>query len=312
MNRLLVKYPALNYVFTVLLILFSSLCFGVSLNLFLIPGHIYSGGLIGFAQLVTYALENLLPQPIMVQTGTIYFLMNIPVIILSWVQLGRKFTLLTLVVVAVSSLASNIIPITQISSEPLLNAIVGGVIAGVGIGPLIRYGMSSGGLDMVSMVIHRKTGMNVGSLNFMMNMIIIGFSAAIYSLELALFTLISMFVTSYMINIIHTNEERLTVFIVTSEVNPVVQSIYANLHRGITILDAYGGYSNSTRKVLMVVINRYELFDLEMAVEEVDPKAFVNIIKSIRVNGHFLTRQQQERMDKMKAGMTDSRKFYES
>ncbi|EFR30906.1 YitT family protein [Eremococcus coleocola] len=312
MNRLLVKYPALNYVFTVLLILFSSLCFGVSLNLFLIPGHIYSGGLIGFAQLVTYALENLLPQPIMVQTGTIYFLMNIPVIILSWVQLGRKFTLLTLVVVAVSSLASNIIPITQISSEPLLNAIVGGVIAGVGIGPLIRYGMSSGGLDIVSMVIHRKTGMNVGSLNFMMNMIIIGFSAAIYSLELALFTLISMFVTSYMINIIHTNEERLTVFIVTSEVNPVVQSIYANLHRGITILDAYGGYSNSTRKVLMVVINRYELFDLEMAVEEVDPKAFVNIIKSIRVNGHFLTRQQQERMDKMKAGMTDSRKFYES
>ena len=107
-----------------------------------------------------------------------------------------------------------------------------------------------------------------------------------------------MFVASYMINVIHTNEQRLTVLIVSSKEDEVINSIYSRINRGLTILDGRGGYSKRPRHVLMVVINRYELFEMELAIEEVDPDAFVNIIQSTKVSGYFLSREQQEKLKK--------------
>ena len=297
-NRLIVKYPFLNPIWTVLVIIFASVCFAVALNIFLLPGNIYSGGLTGAAQLLTYFFDHVVTLPFSVQTGTLYFLINVPMIILAWFQLGQRFTLLTLIVVATSSLMSNLIPITQVSSDPFLNGIIGGVVSGSGIGVLIKYGMSSGGTDILAMVMNRKTGHNVGSISFMMNLIIIAFAGYLYSPENALFTLVSMFVASYTINVIHTNEQRLTVLIVSSKEDEVINSIYSRINRGLTILDGRGGYSKRPRHVLMVVINRYELFEMELAIEEVDPDAFVNIIQSTKVSGYFLSREQQEKLKK--------------
>ena len=105
-----------------------------------------------------------------------------------------------------------------------------------------------------------------------------------------------MYVTSRVVNSIHTNEQRLTAFIVTDKEDEVVKSIYGRIHRGITILDGRGGYSKKTRNTLMIVINRYELYDLEMAIGEADIHAFVNIIQSTRVNGNYLNRDQQNKL----------------
>lgn len=295
-KKVLSQYPALNVVSQFFIILFSALCFAVSLNMFLIPGDIYSGGVTGISQLITYSLDQFTPFGNIIQTGTLNFLLNIPLLILSYMKLGRRFTILTVVVVAIMTGFTLIIPVQQVSSNPLLNGIVAGALNGLGGGLTIKFGMSAGGIDIIALVINRLVQINVGSLSLLINSVVIVGTGVLYSWEFALYTLISMYVTSRVVNSIHTNEQRLTAFIVTDKEDEVVKSIYGRIHRGITILDGRGGYSKKTRNTLMIVINRYELYDLEMAIGEADIHAFVNIIQSTRVNGNYLNRDQQNKL----------------
>lgn len=297
-KKVLSQYPALNVVSQFFIILFSALCFAVSLNMFLIPGDIYSGGVTGISQLITYSLDQFTPFGNIIQTGTLNFLLNIPLLILSYMKLGRRFTILTVVVVAIMTGFTLIIPVQQVSSNPLLNGIVAGALNGLGGGLTIKFGMSAGGIDIIALVINRLVQINVGSLSLLINSVVIVGAGVLYSWEFALYTLISMYVTSRVVNSIHTNEQRLTAFIVTDKEDEVVKSIYGRIHRGITILDGRGGYSKKTRNTLMIVINRYELYDLEMAIGEADIHAFVNIIQSTRVNGNYLNRDQQNKLKK--------------
>lgn len=295
-KKVLSQYPALNVVSQFFIILFSALCFAVSLNMFLIPGDIYSGGVTGISQLITYSLDQFTPFGNIIQTGTLNFLLNIPLLILSYMKLGRRFTILTVVVVAIMTGFTLIIPVQQVSSNPLLNGIVAGALNGLGGGLTIKFGMSAGGIDIIALMINRLVQINVGSLSLIINSVVIVGAGVLYSWEFALYTLISMYVTSRVVNSIHTNEQRLTAFIVTDKEDEVVKSIYGRIHRGITILDGRGGYSKKTRNTLMIVINRYELYDLEMAIGEADIHAFVNIIQSTRVNGNYLNRDQQNKL----------------
>ncbi|MFC4773128.1 YitT family protein [Ruoffia tabacinasalis] len=295
-KKVLSQYPALNVVSQFFIILFSALCFAVSLNMFLIPGDIYSGGVTGISQLITYSLDQFTPFGNIIQTGTLNFLLNIPLLILSYMKLGSRFTILTVVVVAIMTGFTLIIPVQQVSSNPLLNGIVAGALNGLGGGLTIKFGMSAGGIDIIALVINRLVQINVGSLSLIINSVVIVGAGVLYSWEFALYTLISMYVTSRVVNSIHTNEQRLTAFIVTDKEDEVVKSIYGRIHRGITILDGRGGYSKKTRNTLMIVINRYELYDLEMAIGEADIHAFVNIIQSTRVNGNYLNRDQQNKL----------------
>ncbi|MBZ6526489.1 YitT family protein [Aerococcaceae bacterium DSM 111021] len=300
MNKVLSQYPALNVVIQIFIIIFAALCFAVSLNMFLIPGDIYSGGVTGISQLITYSLKQFTPYGHIIQTGTLNFLLNIPLLILSYMKLGRRFTILTIVVVATLTAFTLVIPVQQVSSNPLLNGIVAGALNGLGGGLTIKFGMSAGGIDIIALVVNRLVPINVGSLSLLINSVVIVGAGFLYSWEFALYTLISMYVTSRVVNSIHTNEQRLTAFIVTDKEDEVVKSIYGRIHRGITILDGRGGYSKKTRNTLMIVINRYELYDLEMAIGEADIHAFVNIIQSTRVNGNYLNREQQIKLKQIK------------
>ena len=278
----------------ILIILFAALCFGIALNFFYIPGDIYSAGILGFAQLSSYVINNLASLGFEVQTGTLNLLINIPLIILGFLKLGRRFTFMTLAVVFTTSLVSNMIPEYPISENPMLNGVVGGVLSGTAVGVCIKFGMSTGGLDILSIVLNRKTGLNVGTLSLIMNSLLLIGVGYIYEWELALYTLIAMFVNSRMVNFINNNDQRLTAFIITESLDDVVSSLYQHIHRGITVIDGRGGYKRSPRKIIMVVINRYELYELQVAVHKGDPKAFVNIVKSQYVGGNFLNKQQQE------------------
>ncbi|HBY88879.1 MAG TPA: YitT family protein [Aerococcaceae bacterium] len=300
MKKVLSQYPALNILSQFFIILFSALCFAVSLNMFLIPGDIYSGGVTGISQLITYSLKQFTPFGNIIQTGTLNFLLNIPLLILSYMKLGRRFTILTVIVVAIMTGFTLIIPVQQVSANPLLNGIVAGALNGLGGGLTIKFGMSAGGIDIIALVMSRLVQINVGSLSLLINSVVIVGAGILYSWEFALYTLISMYVTSRVVNSIHTNEQRLTAFIVTDKEDEVVKSIYGRIHRGITILDGRGGYSKKTRNTLMIVINRYELYDLEMAIGEADIHAFVNIIQSTRVNGNYLNRDQQNKLNQIK------------
>lgn len=294
LNRYLAESKVFQIVFNIILVFFAALCFGIALNFFYIPGDIYSAGILGLAQLAAYLNDKFNMFGMDLQTGTINLVINVPLILLGYFKLGNRFTNMTLAVIFTTSLVSNLIPQMTISSNPLLNGVVGGVLCGAAVGTCVKYGMSTGGLDILSVYLNRKTGLNVGTISLIMNSLLLMAVGYIYEWEMALYTLIAMYVNSRIVNIINNNDQRLTAFIITEDVDDVVSSLYQHIHRGITIIDGKGGYKRSPRKIIMVVINRYELYDLQIAVNEGDPKAFVNIVSSQYVGGNFLNKQQQE------------------
>lgn len=294
-NKYLSEHPEANFFFQIFIAVISALIFGLSMKFFLIPGNIFSAGAPGLAQIINYFTRETALASVFT-TGNLYFILNIPLIILAYLKLGKEFTVMTLIVVLFSSLATNFFPLTHVSQNPLINAVIGGVLTGLGTGITIKYGMSSGGFDILSLYLSKTFGWDVGMMTLLVNSIIIIGSGLLYNLETAIFTLITIFVTSRMIDAIHTGEQRLTAFIVTNDAAAVTASIRTRLIRGSTVIEARGGYTGDKRDLIMVVINRYELHDLQLAVLESDSKAFVNIIQSTKVLGQFLTKEQQKLM----------------
>lgn len=278
----------------IFIIIISGFGFALALNVFQIPGNIYSGGIAGLAQLISFGLNEFTSMKNVIATGNIYFLLNVPILLLSIWKLGRRFTFLTIMVVISTTIWTNIIAVQGVSEEPLLNAIIGGTLAGTAAGLCVKFGMSGGGIDVISMVVFRATGFNVGSMSLVMNSLIVLAAGTLFSWETALFTIISMYTNARMVDTLHTNEHRLTAFIVTDHVDEVVDSVFQNIRRGITIMDAKGGYSKTPRSILMIVINRYELHDLQAAVLDKDPKAFIDVVQSTKVTGNFLSKEQQD------------------
>lgn len=262
-----------------------SLLGALAMNLFLIPANIYSSGFTGIAQLLSKVLSDF--TPIHVSLGFLLLLLNIPVAILGWKKVGKSFTVYSFISVALSSLFLTLIPIKQVSGDILLNAVFGGVIQAVGVGITLKWGASTGGVDIIAMVLSRMKDKPIGPYMLVLNGLIILTAGFLYGWEKALYTLVALYTSTRVIDAIHTRHAKLTAMIITKKADEMKKAIQEKLVRGITILPAKGAFSNEAREMLMVVITRYELFDLERILKEVDPNAFTNIIQTTNIYGFF-------------------------
>jgi uncharacterized membrane-anchored protein YitT (DUF2179 family) len=262
-----------------------SLLGALAMNLFLIPANIYSSGFTGIAQLLSKVLSDY--TPIHVSLGFLLLLLNIPVAILGWKKVGKSFTVYSFISVALSSLFLILIPIKQVSNDILLNAVFGGVIQAVGVGITLKWGASTGGVDIIAMVLSRMKDKPIGPYMLVINGVIIITAGFLYGWEKALYTLVTLYTSTRVIDAIHTRHAKLTAIIITKKADGMKKAIQEKLVRGITILPAKGAFSNEAREMLMVVITRYELYDLERILKDVDPNAFTNIIQTTNIYGFF-------------------------
>ena len=253
----------------------------VAMNFFLIPANVYASGFTGAAQLLANILGN------MISTGILLFILNVPVIILGFLKVGKVFTLYSFFSVFLMTFFMEVLPVLSLSDDIMLNAVFGGVIAAIGIGITLKWGASTGGMDIIALVLSRIKDKPIGSYLFVLNGLIIVTAGFLNGWEKALYTLISLYVTTRIIDAIHTRHEKLTAMIITSKAAEMKKAIHAKLVRGITSLPARGGFSNEQKEMLMIVISRYELFDLERIIKNVDPKAFTNIVETAGIVGFF-------------------------
>jgi len=214
-------------------------------------------------------------------------LLNIPVAILGWRKIGKSFTIYSFISVVLSSLFLSMIPVKQVSHDILLNAVFGGVIQAVGVGITLKWGASTGGVDIIAMVLSRMKDKPIGPYMFIFNGIIIITAGFLFGWEKALYTLVTLYTSTRVIDTIHTRHAKLTAMIITKKADEMKKAIHASLVRGITMIPAKGAFSNETRDMLMIVITRYELFDLERIIHDVDPNAFTNIVQTTGVYGFF-------------------------
>ncbi|MGG0667992.1 YitT family protein [Sporosarcina koreensis] len=269
----------------IIVVIFGSLLVAVSLNFFLINANVYASGFSGAAQLVSSILDDQLG--ISVSTGILLFLFNIPVIILGWFKVGRGFTIYSIISVVFATIFLEVLPVLSLSNDIILNAVFGGVIAGVGIGLSLKLGASTGGMDIVAMVLSRLQDKPIGTYFLLLNGVIIVLAGVLYEPENALYTMVALYVTTSVIDMIHTRHEKVTAMIITLKAEELQKAIHQKMVRGITIVPAKGAYSNEEKSMLYLVITRYELYDLEKIINEVDPQAFTNIVQTVGIFGFF-------------------------
>lgn len=292
LNRLL-HHPGLR----LLAAIFGTLLCAVGVNLFIVPLGFYTGGLMGFCQI----LRTLLLSGLNFELGTIdmagvlYFLINIPILIYAWRLLGRGMALRTLVCTVTSSLFYAIVPTPSapIMEDPLTACLLGGIFVGVGSGVVLTCSSTVGGLDIVGVCLsHKGVSISVGRFN-------IGFNAALYAVclflfspEVTIYSVIYNFFAAIVMDRMHQQNVSVQIIIFThADEVAISQSIIDKLGRGVTYWEGVGAYTGENVHVLCVCLSKYEVEELRQVVHEVDPHAFLVVEEGIRVEGFFFKRQ---------------------
>ncbi|QUG41801.1 YitT family protein [Psychrobacillus sp. INOP01] len=262
-----------------LIVIVGSFVIAFAFNAFLVPHEILSSGISGIAILLG------LITPF--DTGILNFVMNVPLLILGYYKLGKEITLNTLVCVLSLSIFLYVIPAESISDNILLSAIFGGAIGGLGIGLIMKYSGTSGGMDIIAIIISRSSNFSVGLLLTGMNSVIVLISGTVFNWEIALYTLLSIYLTGKAIDTVYTNHEKLTMQIITTAAEPIRQELLASIYRGVTVTEGYGGYTLEKKHILMMVVTRYEMLQIKQIIHKHDEKAFINIYETVEVVGEF-------------------------
>lgn len=263
-----------------------ALCVSVAVNVFWNPGKIYGSGITGLAQLISTISQHWLPFTIGVPV--LYATLNLPLLILSWKKIGHEFTFYTIVAVILSTVLLHIIPPVEVKFDPIICAIFGGLFNGVGTGLALKNEMSTGGLDIISIVLRKKLGKSVGTINIAFNILVVLGAGCLFGWVQALYTILSIFVNGRVIDSLYTRNQKLQVIIVTSHPDKVITEIQNEMRRGITIVhDVEGAYQHSSKTMLFTVISQYELPLFRQALQNSDPYAFVSMTEAKLIMGRF-------------------------
>jgi len=258
----------------------------IAMKFFFLPGNVYSSGVNGIAQLIGAESKNLFSLEIPV--ALIIWTINLPLFFLAWLKIGRKFTIFTILTVTLSVIFMNLIPEKVLTKDHIINAIFGGAINGIGIGYALKNGLSSGGLDIVSLTVSKKTGNNVGIISMGFNAVIVCLAGLFFGWRFALYTILTILVSGRVTDAVFTKQKKMQVMIVTKEADKVAGYIQEKLKRGATIIrSAEGAYTHSTQAVIITVVTASEIPELKRIMHSADQGAFVSIQDNVKIMGNF-------------------------
>lgn len=287
MTQIMLYFDRHEYAARIVAAIIYALTSAIAINIFWTPGHIYSSGFTGLAQILnTLGLRYLHMN---ISIGLLLILLNVPVLILGYRKLGYRFTMFTALALLLAAIAIRIVPSPGTwVHDPLVLAIFGGGINGFGTGFALRTGLSTGGLDIIGIVARKKFGMRMGAVNLTFNFFILLTAGYLFGPQYALYTGISLIVNAYMIDNFYTRQQKLQVMIVTEQPDRVIEMLQQNIRRGITIVhDAEGGYNHHEKEILFTVISAYERYDFRDALGQADPKAWSSTWRIEHTTGRF-------------------------
>lgn len=258
----------------------------VGINGILIPHRFVSGGLTGLALLIHYLVPFL-------SFAVIYALSNIPVFLAGWFFISRRFFLYSIAGTIIYSLVVawvNPGPIPV--QDKLLAAILAGIIMGTGSGIILKSLGSAGGTDILSVIFLHRFSIRLGTTRLAFNVLVLTAAALLFSLEDALYTMIYLYVSARIVDLVVTGlSQRKAIFIISPRWQEISKGILDEIHRGVTILSGEGGYSHREQQILYTVVTFQELSNLKQIVRRNDPGAFVVVTDTTEVMGHRIGNQ---------------------
>ena len=262
-------------------IILGALITAIALNMFLIPNKVAAGGVSGLATIA----HHLFGLPV----GLTMLAFDIPLLLLSVRILGARFGVNTLFGAATLSLSIDLLApyIPVITGDLLLSSIYGGVMAGIGLGIVFRFEGSTAGTDLAAAILNKLFGFSIGQALLGIDFFVIAIAGlAFHSAELSLYALISLFITSQIIDLVQEGPTSAKAFfIMTGQGEKVAQDIMDNLNRGVTYLQARGAYTGQNREMLFCVVSKREITRLKDIIYKNDKHAFVIVSDAHEVLG---------------------------
>ena len=277
------KPKYLSTIKTLIYIIIGATVFGVGVQGFIVPHQLLSGGISGLSLIIYYITQGVL------SLGAINFLLNIPVLYAAWRWLGRWHLGVTLFGTLFMSVIINVLaPLStlELTHNPIIGGILGGLFSGLGLGIVYRGGGNTGGIDPIALIIRNRFGLQIGSILFGINMMILVAGAIVINIEAAATTLISTYLSAMVTNkVISGFNQRKAMFIISYKPVTICNLIIEKLGRGATILNGEGAYTHQPKQVIMVVVSLLQVARLKAAVEAEDPTAFMVITDAAEVIG---------------------------
>ena len=251
---------------------------------------LYTGGIPGIGQLV----RNILITRFNMNVGNAFLgifvlLGNIPILVLGWFGVSKRFTIYSIISVIIQTTIIGFIPVVDMGiDDTFVLAVMGGLLIGVGVGGSLKYGTSTGGLDIVAQYYSLRHGTSVGFVSLVLNIFIALAGAVVFgSASVAAYTIIRIIVSTIVTDKIHTAYHFLKVEIVTENPKQLCELILEQVHRGVTLTKVEGAYSHQEKTMVMVVISSYELTKIRKLVKDFDPRAFMITQPVKTIQGNF-------------------------
>ena len=265
-----------KFTLDIIFIFIGCLIASLGVNLFLTHARLLSGGATGIALIIEYLTGF--------QSGYTVFLINIPLFFLSYKKLSKKFTLYS--AIGMTSLSLSLIITKKLSSlfiinDILLYCIYGGILCGVGYAIVFLRNGSTGGTDIITMLIRKKySNFNIGSLGLCLNSIIVIIGAIFLGFPKALYTLISILIQGIVLNkLIGGFSSKKLMLILTNKEDEVIEYILKDLNRGVTTLNATGVFSDSNKRMIYCIVNDRQMIYLKSKILKLDPTTFISILE---------------------------------
>lgn len=269
--------------YNMLAIFLGSLIVAMSITLFIIPYKFVSGGIAGMSLIIYYLTD--------IRISLLIYLLNIPIVALGAKYVGKTFAMYSVAGITMMSSFIFLLNIYKINfppltSSPLLAAIFAGVTTGLGGGIVFKSGGTLGGTDILGVIAKKRYGISIGNFLFYSNVVIMAVSLIFFSPEIVMYTLISMYVASSVTDKIQEGiNVKTTVIIISNYYDQIAQNIINSLNRGVTFLNAEGGFLHNEKKVILCVITRFQLSKLKDITLQTDPAAFISISETKEVLG---------------------------
>ena len=277
----------LNNFLSFLLITVGATLAAIALEIFLVPNNIIDGGIIGISIMVSYITK--------IKLSVLTFVLNIPFLILGYKQLGKSFLIkAAYAMIVLSLLLEELKPVPELTNDVLLATVFGGLLLGIGVGFVIKFGACVDGTEVVAILINKKTSFSVGQVVMFLNFFIYSTAGFLFGWDRALYSILTYFITFKIIDMVSEGfEQAKAAMIITNHGEEIANSIYKHLGRTVTMLEGEGLISGK-KVVLYAVVTRIEIPELKRIVAADDYSAFVTITDVNEIVGKHIKKKKEE------------------
>lgn len=284
MLKTIAKNRKIRLIFSIICVCISSLIQTFVIQTFMKSSNLLSSGFTGIAILIN-KISNLFGKDISI--SFLMILLNVPVAIICYKSISKRFTLLSLLQVFLTSLFLKILDFDPIFNDMFLETIFGGFLYGIGVVIALKGNTSTGGTDFIALYVSSKKSKSIWNEVFIFNVIILCIFGHMFGWLYAGYSILFQFITTKTISTFHQRYTRLTLQITTTKASEIIEEYIKSYRHGISCVESIGGYSKQDMNILYTIVSSYEVTDIIYLLKEIDPKVIINAYKTERFYGGF-------------------------